>query len=61
MGGMVLVIEASNDETVMSLMLKVGLGNARTKTVKAFTAEKGIKIIELGKQHQETRHIGSHA
>ena len=44
---MVLVIEAPNDETVMSLMLKVGsLGNARTKTLKAFTAEKGIKIIK---------------
>jgi uncharacterized protein with GYD domain len=44
---MVLVIEAPNDETVMSLMLKVGsLGNARTKTLKAFTAEEGIKIIK---------------
>jgi uncharacterized protein with GYD domain len=33
---MVLVIEAPNDETVMSLMLKVGsLGNARTKTLKS--------------------------
>ncbi len=44
---MVLVIEAPNDETVMSLMLKVGsLGNARTKTLKAFTAEEGIKVIK---------------
>ena len=44
---MVLVIEAPNDETVMSLILKVGsLGNARTKTLKAFTAEDGIRIIK---------------
>ena len=44
---MVLVIEAPNDETVMSLMLKHGsLGNARIKTLKAFTADEGIKIIK---------------
>jgi uncharacterized protein with GYD domain len=43
----VIIIEAPNDETVMSLMLKLGsLGNARTKTLKAFTAEEGIKIIK---------------
>ena len=43
----VVVIEAPNDETVMSLMLKVGsAGNVRTKTLKAFTAEEGIKIIK---------------
>ena len=43
----VVVIEAPNDETVMSLILKVGsLGNARTKTLKAFTAEDGIRIIK---------------
>jgi uncharacterized protein with GYD domain len=43
----VIIIVAPNDETVMSLMLKVGsLGNARTKTLKAFTAEEGIKIIK---------------
>lgn len=44
---MVIIIEAPNDETVMSLMLKVGsAGNVRTKTLKAFTAEEGIKIIK---------------
>lgn len=42
----VIIIDAPNDETVMSLMLKVGsAGNVRTKTLKAFTAEEGIKII----------------
>lgn len=43
----VLVMEAPNDEAVMSLVLKVGsAGNVRTKTLKAFTAEEGIKIIK---------------
>ena len=43
----VIVMEAPNDEAVMSLMLKVGsAGNVRTKTLKAFTAEEGIKIIK---------------
>ncbi len=43
----VVVIEAPNDETVMSLMLKVGsAGNVRTKTLKAFAAEQGMKIIK---------------
>ena len=43
----VIIIEAPNDETVMSLMLKVGLaGNVRTKTLKAFSAEEGMKIIK---------------
>jgi uncharacterized protein with GYD domain len=42
----VIVMEAPNDEAVMSMMLKVGsAGNVRTKTLKAFTAEEGIKII----------------
>ena len=42
----VIIVEAPNDETVMSLMLKVGsAGNVRTKTLKAFTAEEGMKII----------------
>lgn len=42
----VIIIEAPNDETVMSLMLKVGsAGNVRTKTLKAFSAE-GFKIIK---------------
>jgi|SRR5215831_14789175 len=43
----VIIIEAPNDEAVMSLMLKVGsAGNVRTKTLKAFTSEEGIKIIK---------------
>lgn len=43
----VVVIEAPNDETVMSLMLKVGSAeDVRTKTLKAFTAEEGMKIIK---------------
>ena len=42
----VIIIEAPNDETVMSLMLKVGsAGNVKSKTLKAFTAEEGRKII----------------
>ena len=44
---MVIIIEAPNDEIVMSLLLKVGpAGNARTKTLKAFTVEEGMKIIK---------------
>ena len=43
----VIIIEAPNDEAVMSLMLKVGsAGNVRTKTLKAFSAEEGMKIIK---------------
>jgi uncharacterized protein with GYD domain len=43
----VIIIEAPNDEAVMSLLLKVGsAGNVRTKTLKAFTAEEGMKIIK---------------
>ena len=43
----VIIIEAPNDETVMSLMLKVRTaGNVRTKTLKAFSAEEGFKIIK---------------
>jgi uncharacterized protein with GYD domain len=42
----VIIIEAPNDEAVVSLLLKVGsYGNVRTKTLKAFTAEEGRKII----------------
>jgi uncharacterized protein with GYD domain len=42
----VIIIEAPNDEAVMSLVLKVGsAGNVRTKTLKAFAAEEGMKII----------------
>jgi uncharacterized protein with GYD domain len=44
---LVIIIEAPNDEAVMSLMLKVGsYGNVRTKTLKAFTAEEAMKIIK---------------
>jgi len=44
---LVIIIEAPNDDVVMSLMLNVGsYGNVRTKTLKAFTAEEGIKIIK---------------
>ena len=43
----VIIIEAPNDEAVMSLMLKVvSAENVRTKTLKAFTAEEGMKIIK---------------
>jgi uncharacterized protein with GYD domain len=43
----VIIIEAPNDETVISLMLKVGsAGNVRTKTLKAFAAEGAMKIIK---------------
>jgi uncharacterized protein with GYD domain len=43
----IIIIEAPNDDVVMSLMLKVGsAGNVRTKTLKAFNAEQGIKIIK---------------
>ena len=45
--GVVIIIEAPNDEAVMSLMLKVGsAGNVRSKSLKAFTAEEGMKIIK---------------
>jgi uncharacterized protein with GYD domain len=44
---MVIIIEAPNDEIVMALLLEVGpAGNARTKTLKAFTTDEGIKIIK---------------
>lgn len=43
----IIIIEAPNDETVMSLMLKIGsAGNVRTKTLKAFTADEGSRIIK---------------
>jgi uncharacterized protein with GYD domain len=46
-GGVVLIIEAPNDEAVMSLMLKVGsAGNVKTKTLNALTAEEGFKVIK---------------
>ena len=41
----VIIIEAPNDEAVMSLVLKVGsYGNVKTKTLKAFTAEEGRRL-----------------
>ena len=43
----IIIIEAPNDETVMSKMLKVGsVGKVRTNTLKAFSAEEGFKIIK---------------
>jgi uncharacterized protein with GYD domain len=43
----VLIIEAPNDDTVLSLMLKVSsFGNVISKTMKAFTADEGINIIK---------------
>jgi uncharacterized protein with GYD domain len=43
----VIIMEAPNDETVMSLMLKVGsVGNVKTKTLKAFDVDEGLKIIK---------------
>ena len=43
----VIIIEAPTDEIVMSLMLKVGSsGNVKSQTLKAFTAEEGIRIIK---------------
>ena len=43
----VIILEAPNDEAVMSLMLKVGsAGNVRTKTLKAVAAEEGMKTIK---------------
>jgi uncharacterized protein with GYD domain len=43
----VIIMEAPNDETVMSLMLKVGsVGNVKTKTLKAFDINEGLNIIK---------------
>lgn len=43
----VIIIEAPNDETVMSLMLQTSeIGNAKTKTLKAFDIDEGLKIIK---------------
>jgi uncharacterized protein with GYD domain len=43
----IIIIEAPNDEIVMSLMLNVGSsGNVRSKTLKAFSSEEGFKIIK---------------
>jgi uncharacterized protein with GYD domain len=43
----VAILEASNDETAMSVLLAAGsLGNVRTQTLKAFTMSEASKIIE---------------
>ncbi len=43
----VIIIDAPSDEKVMTLMLKIGShGNIRSKTLKAFSAEEGFKIIK---------------
>ena len=43
----IIIMESPNDETVMSLMLKVGsVGNVKTKTLKAFDVDEGLKIIK---------------
>lgn len=43
----VIIINAPSDDMVMSLMLKIGShGNIRSKTIKAFSAEEGFKIIK---------------
>ena len=43
----VIIIDAPSDDMVMSLMLKTGsYGNIRSKTLKAFSAEEGFKIIK---------------
>ncbi len=42
-----LIVEAPNDETVMSALLSVGSkGNVQTQTLKAFTVFEATKIIE---------------
>jgi uncharacterized protein with GYD domain len=43
----IIIMEAPSDEVVMSIMLKTGAwGNVRTRTLKAFAAEEGFKIIK---------------
>jgi uncharacterized protein with GYD domain len=43
----VIIMEAPNDEIIMSLMLKVGsVGNVKTKILKAFDVDEGLKIIK---------------
>jgi uncharacterized protein with GYD domain len=43
----VIIMEVPNEEIVMSLMLKVGsVGNVKTKTLKAFDVDEGLKIIK---------------
>ena len=41
------IVEAPNDETIMSVLLSAGkLGNVRTETLKAFPLSEATKIIE---------------
>ena len=43
----VIIINAPSDDVVMSIMLKIGShGNIRSKTLKAFSAEEGFRIIK---------------
>ncbi len=43
----VTIVEAPNDETMMSIILATGsLGNVHTETLKAFTIDEAAKIIE---------------
>ena len=43
----IIIMESPNDEIVISLMLKVGsVGNVKTKTLKAFDVDEGLKIIK---------------
>ena len=43
----VTIVEAPNDETIMSIILATGsLGNVRSETLKAFPMDKAAKIIE---------------
>jgi uncharacterized protein with GYD domain len=44
---MVTIVEAPNDETMMSTILATAsLGNVRSETLKAFTMDEAAKIIE---------------
>jgi uncharacterized protein with GYD domain len=43
----VTIVEAPNDETIMSIILATGsLGNVRSETLKAFPMDEAAKIIE---------------
>lgn len=43
----VTIVEAPDDETMMSIMLSTGsLGNVRSETLKAFTMEEAAKVID---------------
>jgi uncharacterized protein with GYD domain len=44
---MVTIVEAPNDETIMShILATASLGNVRSETLKAFTMDEAAKIIE---------------